>query len=194
LVSSSTPAGAWYLPAESYWVSLEANAADGPYRQGDLFGPIEVAGEQWAAALLVHPTCEVAKRSVRDLQVVRVWPLTAISDRRQQAQVVAGFVERDQVVRVAFAHTFFLAPLPRDDQPLFANLREVATYPKESLLAAGRRGTMTHDARVTLIRRKLYFRYRLNLAFEAVRELEGRRIGADPSFVGPRSSWAIVAA
>jgi hypothetical protein len=189
LASTSTAAGAWYLPAEEYWVP-PGRVADHPHRQGDLFGAIEVAGEEWEAALLVHPTCELAKASVRELQVVRARRLSAIADAGQRAQVVAGFVERDQTVRVAFAHTFFLAPVPGENEPLFASFREIALCPKERLLAAGRRGTMTHDARVTLIRRELYFRYRLNLAFDEVRELEARRIAADPAFAGPRPPWA----
>lgn len=189
MARSSTVSGAWYLPAEDYWVP-SGSSDDHPHRQGDLFGPIEVGGEEWDAALLVHPTCELAKASVNEIQVVRVRPLSAIPDARQQAQVVTGFVERDQSIRVAFAHTFFLAPVPGDDEPLFANFREVACCPKERVQATGRRGTMTHDARVTLIRRKLYFRYRLNLAFDEVRELEARRIGSDPAFAGPRPPWA----
>ncbi len=181
--------GPWYLPAEDYWVAPEAAGAY-PHRQGDLFGPLDMDGARWDAALLVHPTCELEKASVREVQVVRVHLLSGITSTRQQAEVVAGFSEREQTIRVAFAHTFFVAPPPGDDEPGYANLREVATYPKGRLFEAGRRGAMTHDARVTLIRRKLYFRYRFNIPFEAVRELEARRIAADPGFQGPRPSWA----
>jgi hypothetical protein len=186
---SRSAAGAWYLPAEGYWVSPEAASAC-PWRQGDLFGPLEVDGSKWDAALLVHPTCELAKASVREVHVVRVRRLSAVVDQRQRKEITAGFVEKDRTVRVAWAHTFFLAPVPGDDEPLFANFRELAVCPKERLLAANRRGTMTHDARVTLIRRKLYFHFRLLLRHDEVRELEARRISSDPDFVGPRPSWA----
>ncbi len=190
--SEGRAVGAWYLPAEDYWVVAD-QAGEYPHRQGDLFGPVEIAGEPWDAALLVHPTCEIAKTSVRELQVVRVRLLSAIADASQRAQVVAGWVERDRAIRIAFAHTFFLAPVPGSNDPLFANFREIALTDKDVLFATGRVAAMTHDARVSLIRRKLYFRYRLNVAFEQVRELEARRIVGDPAFSGPRPAWAAAA-
>jgi hypothetical protein len=181
--------GGWYLPAEEYWVEPDA-ARDYPVRQGDLFGALDVAGERWEAALLVHPTCELPKKSVREVQIVRVRSLGSIPDVRQRAQVATGWVERERVTRVAFAHTFFLAPVHGEADPAFADFRAIACCEKEALLAAGRRGAMTHDARVTLIRRKLYFRYRIALSLEQVRKLEAKRIGVDPSFAGPRPAWA----
>lgn len=51
-------------------------------------------------------------------------------------------------------------------------------------------GALTHGARVTFIRRYLYFRFRLALSFEQVRNLEAARVRADPAFQGPKPDWA----
>ncbi|HET8751954.1 MAG TPA: hypothetical protein VFM43_05460 [Gaiellaceae bacterium] len=111
----------------------------------------------------------------------------------EQAKVVAGFQEKNTQIEIAHAHTFFLAPVPGHktlDQPLFSNFREVHVVDKKELLDSGRLAALTHDARVTLIRRKLYFRYRLPFSFEDVREWEAARIKGDSKFTGPKPEWA----
>ena len=45
---------------------------------------------------------------------------------------------------------------------------------------------MTHDARVTFIRRAVYFRYRILLALDDIRRWEATRIASDPAFAGSR--------
>lgn len=190
---TSSPAGdGWYLPADESWVAAE-EAGEHPVRQGDLLGSIPVAGEEWFAAQIVHPTCELSKASVERVQVVRVRPLEALPDEHQRARVTTGYQEVENQVRPAFAHTFFLAPAGSPfDVPMFSNLREVGLIDGEQLTADRRVAAMSHDARVTFIRRKIYFRYRLLLPFEEVRRLEANRIAADPAFSGPKPPWAVV--
>jgi hypothetical protein len=190
---SAAPAGdAPYLHHGAYWVAAD-QAADYPVRQGDLFSGVRVGGELWDAALIVHPTCELGKSSVTEVQVARVHSLARVADVRQRARVVAGFAEVGGVVRLAFAHTFFVAPVTDSalDEPMWANLREIGSAARTQFTAAQRIGALTHDARVTFIRRYLYFRFRLALSFEQIRALEAARIRADPAFSGPKPSWAM---
>jgi hypothetical protein len=179
-------AGGFYLPAGEYWVPPDEASAY-PLRQGDLLGPTTVAGELWTAALIVHPTCELAKRSVERIQVARVRLLSELADGRQRTAVVAGVSETGGALRVAFAHTFFVAPATGDG-PLWCDLRDIVQVPRDAL--AARVAAMTHDARVTFIRRYAYFRFRILLSFDQVRALEAARIAADPAFSGPRPAWA----
>lgn len=177
---------------DDYWVPADQAGAY-PVRQGDLFGPVTVAdGQAWDTALIVHPTCELAKKSVARVQVARVRGLDELGDDKQRLRVVAGIAEADGHVRVAFAHTFFVAPVPgsRLAEPMWGDLRDIALADREQVAAARRVGALTHDARVTFIRRYLYFRFRLALGFEQVRALEAARISADPAFAGPKPQWA----
>jgi hypothetical protein len=180
-----------YLHRDAYWVPA-AHADAYPVRQGDLFDGVPVADQSWEAALIVHPTCELAKASVRQVQVARVRVLDDLPDQRQRAMVVAGFAESGSVLRVAFAHTFFLAPVPGSSlqEPMWADLRDIGAAPREQFAPERRVGALTHDARVTFIRRYLYFRFRLMLSFEQLRALEAARIRADPAFAGPKPDWA----
>jgi hypothetical protein len=158
-----------YLHHAEYWVPA-ADAGDFPVRQGDLFGGVEVSGSTWDAALPVHPTRELGKASVAECQVARVRPLDAIAHERRRRQVVAGLVVAGGGVRIAFAHTFFVFPVPGTqlDQPTWANFREIGLAARDRFEKTQRTGALTHDARVTLIRRYLYFRFRLALGFEQV--------------------------
>jgi hypothetical protein len=191
-LSSESASDAWYLAAEEYWVPA-GEADQYPVRQGDVFGPLRIAGEEWAAAQIVHPTCELGKRSVKEIQILRVRPLLGIADPKQQARVAAGFEEKQLQIRPAFAHTFFLAPAGHPEvlaEPGYSNLREVALFDRSHFTPDARVAAMTHDARVSFIRRKLYFRYRIALPFSEVRRLEANRIRNDPSFEGPKPDWA----
>lgn len=183
--------GTWYVHRSAYWVSPE-QAADYPIRQGDLFGPVQVGSESWGAAIIVHPTWELGKASVAEVQVARVLSMSALPDDRQRVAAQAGFSERDGQVRVAFAHTFFVAPVSGSHlaEAMWVNLREIAPAARGQFTLQARVGALTHDARVTLIRRYLYFRFRLALSFEQVRNLEAARIRADPAFQGPKPDWA----
>jgi hypothetical protein len=182
-----------YLHHADYWVAA-AEAGEYPVRQGDLFANVQTAdGARLDAALIVHPTCELGKASVTNVQVARVQRLDALPDESQRRRVVAGIWEKDGGVRIAFAHTFFVAPVEGGalDIPMWADFRELVPAPREQFAQEARIGALTHDARVTFIRRYLYFRLRWWLSFEQVRAMEAARIGADPAFAGPRPDWAV---
>lgn len=185
MASSGGADGTWYVHRSAYWVPA-GQAADYPVRQGDLFGPVRVGTDSWEAAIIVHPTCELGKASVGETQVARVRSLSALSDDRQRVAVQAGLNERDGRARVAFAHTFFVAPVPGSHlaEPMWADLREIAAAARGQFTPETRIGALTHDARVTFIRRYVYFRFRLALSFEQVRDLEAARIGANPASTG----------
>jgi hypothetical protein len=189
---SPEPAGdSPYLHHAAYWAAA-AEAGEYPVRQGDLFAAVQAAGgAQLDAALIVHPTCELGKASVANVQVARVQPLDVLPDAYQRQRVVAGISEKDGGVGIAFAHTFFVAPVEGSalDIPMWADFREVVLAPREQFTQDARIGALSHDARVTLIRRYLYFRLRWSLSFEQVREMEAARIAADPAFAGPRPDW-----
>ncbi|MDQ3632761.1 MAG: hypothetical protein M3417_16120 [Actinomycetota bacterium] len=192
-MSPEPAGGSPYLHHGDYWVAA-AEAGEYPVRQGDLFANVQTAdGAHLDAALIVHPTCELGKASVMNVQVTRVHPLDALPDENQRQRVVAGLSEKDGGLRIAFAHTFFVAPLEGSalDIPMWADLRELVLAPREQFTQDTRIGALTHDARVTFIRRYLYFRLRWSLSFEQVRDMEGARIAADPAFAGPRPAWVI---
>jgi len=180
---------AWYLPAEEYYIA--ASEADKyPLRQGDVLGGIDTPDGRWHACQVLQPTCELAKASVSKIQVVRVRPLTDEPDPKAQARLVAGSEERDGQIRPAFANTFFLAPVPQEPEaPLVADFREVCVLPRKKLPA--RIAAISHDCRVTFIRRYLLFRFRLHFSVEEVRAWEAARIRSDPAFSGPRPAWAL---
>jgi hypothetical protein len=181
---------AWYLRAEDYYAAPD-DASEHPWRQGDVFGEITVGSDHWQACQLVHPTCEVGKPSVAELQVVRVHAISEVSPS-DQARITVGSQEKDGRLVVAFAHTFFLAPVSTQaDVPLFANLRDVAQVSKEQLQQASRLAALTQDCRVRFIRRKLYFRYRMLFSVQQVQDWEAMRIAADPTFNGPRPTWPV---
>jgi hypothetical protein len=185
------PTDSEYPDAGLYYIS-PADAGAYPVRQGDLFPAIEVGEEKWSACQLVHPTCELAKASVKNVQVIRVRPFTALPDDHARARVAAGLEEVDGQIRVAYAHTFFLAPVSgtaHHDQPMFSDFRDVTLVDREGLLGMKRVAAMTHDLRLYFIRRKIYFRYRFRLGIDAVIDLERMRIRGDPDFVGPKPTW-----
>lgn len=191
---SSEPAGdSPYLHHADYW-GAATEVGGYPVRQGDLFANVQTAnGAHLDAALIVHPTCELGKASVTNVQVARVQPLDALPDENQRQQVVAGISEKNGGVRIAFAHTFFVAPVEGSalHTPMWADFRELVLAPREQFTQEARIGALTHDARVTFIRRYLYFRLRWSLSFEQVRDMEAARIGADPAFAGPRPDWVV---
>jgi hypothetical protein len=180
----------WYLDADDYYVE-PAVADEYPLRQGDLVGPLEVEGEQWSVAQLIHPTCELPKPSAQELLVLRVRKLDEIADERQRRRMITGWEEKGGTFRVAFAHTFFLAPPPEAaNVPLFSSFRDIARVDRALIDARPRIAALTHDARVTFIRRALYFWFRYRFSLRQVRDFETARITADPTFPGPRPSWA----
>jgi hypothetical protein len=185
---------------EDFWVPAEEADAHPP-RYGDLFATPELTdcrdskGRLWRAVLAVHPSCEMgAKGAPAGVQVVRVHLLREVS-QGQRDEVRAGFREREGRIEICRANMLYLAPVPAGAalaEELFADLRVTARVPLDALLG-GRRAAMTHDARVALLRRDAYFRFRWPLTLEAVAALERDRISGDAAFAGPRPSWSTVA-
>jgi hypothetical protein len=180
---------AWYLDASEYYVS-DGERDRYPLRQGDLVRGATVGGAKWLAAQVIHPTCELPKSAVKRIQVARVRSLAELGDDFERALVVAGYREVDGQRRVAVANTFFLPPWTDGGEPCFADFRELASVPRSAATVARRVAAITHECRVTLIRRYLYFRFRLAFRLEDVRAWEAKRIANDPAFEGPRPRWA----
>ena len=123
--------------------------------------------------------------------MARVRPVSDVGDENQRTLIRSGWTERGGVITVAFAHTFWIPPAPEDEDQTrdsYVDFREVVAVQYKEL--SNRRAAMTHDARVHLITRELYFRYRWKVPTEEVRASEATRILADPTFAGPRPSWA----
>lgn len=187
---------AWYPRADEYWA---APADEYPHRFGDIFAtpPLDVLRSKnklWSAAAVLHPSCELNAKAQDDTQVVvaRVVPVTE-HGRNHHGAIRSGWVERDGHVAVALAHTFWVPPLPDETQvpdgDYYIDFRRTQRVPLGDLRAAGRRAAMSHNARVALIRRDIYFRYRWLVSTEQVRHLEDGRINGDPAFEGPRPPW-----
>lgn len=178
----------WYLDADDYYVREQRDTY--PLCQGDLIEGFEIDGERWWAGQVVHPTCELTKSTVREVQVVRVRPVSDLSEDLLKSLVVSGFREIEGHRRVAVAHTFFLPPWDATGEPCFADFRSIVKRPRERVTVSGRLAPITHECRVTFIRRWLYFRFRLLFSTEQVRAWEGSRIRDDPAFSGPKPGWA----
>ncbi len=179
----------WYLGSRDDYYAPSRNRSAYPIRQGDIFVLPEMP-PTWSALQVVHPTCELSKPAVREIQVVKVEPFSGLSDDHQRSLVAAGLSEKSGAWRIAMAHTFFLRPWGRVRDPHYANFREIALISRDNLRAEHRVAALTHDCRVTFIRRWLYFRFRILLSFDEVRNLEAARISMDPTFEGPRPPWA----
>lgn len=181
---------------EDFWVPTGEDAPCPP-RYGDLFATPEVdqcrdsRGKPWRAVMAVHPSCELgAKQAPLGAQVVRVHFLREVSTS-QRDEIRTGCRERSGRVELCRVNLVYLAPLSDSvlDEELLADLRATARVPLSSLRAA-RLAAMTHDARVAVLRRDTYFRYRWPLTLEAVAGLERDRIRRDAAFLGPRPDWA----
>lgn len=186
----------WYPPAADYFVPLEEDDQY-PVRQGDVFGPppwLDADGpEDWVGSIVVHPSCELNKAQPDQLQVARIHAMAELPHEFEQASVAYGFRENDGVVSIAFAHTFWLPPAADTgplSEPCFVNFREILNVTRDHLAQDRRVRAMTHEARLYFIRRKIYFRYRWNIALADVRRTEAQRIKGDSTFEGPRPVWA----
>jgi hypothetical protein len=167
-------------------------------RYGDVFGTPDspacatTKGKRWEHVIVLHPSCELGAKSTGDTAVLvaRVNPVASLSPR-QHAVIRVGWREEDLVVKIAHANTFWMPPLPNqvNDVDWYADFRRFASVDLKSLIESGREACMTNDARVYLIRRELYFKYRWNVSFDDVREFERQRIDGDPNFVGPKPDW-----
>lgn len=190
---------AWYPAADSYWVPLAAADAH-PLRYGDVVATPDLPacrttkGRPWAHVLVLHPSCDLASKATEQTEVL-VARVNKVDDigSNQRAAVRVGWIEHDGRLKVAHASTFWMPPMPAqgDDIDWYADFRRLQRVPLAALRRAGRRAAMTHDARLHLIRRELYFKYRWLVPLADVRDLEATRISGDADFVGPRPSWAL---
>lgn len=188
----------WYPAADGYWVP-ESEAGHYPLRYGDVCatpnpsGCVTADGKHWARVMVLHPSCELGAKSADHTEVVvgRINPVTSIS-ARQRPPVRVGWSEAGGVLRVAHANTFWMPPTPDqdDDVDWYLDFQRVVRVPLIQLRAAGRMAAMTHDARLALIRRELYYRYRWLVSPADVMANEATRIPGDRGFLGPRPSWA----
>lgn len=171
-----------------------------PFRYGDLFAVpttdahgvalIDKAGQPWHALMVLSPSCELVSmaKPIDTVEVARVHQLST-QDPKAQAAITAGWQERGGRIGVAFAHTVFLAPVSghaTHGQPMFANLKGTA---RVTFGALQRIAALDHDARVHLIRREIYYRYRWLVSIDDVRANEAKRISNDPHFTEPRPPW-----
>ncbi len=169
-----------------------------PMRYGDVFDVAKLPqltdakGKSWSWAMVLHPSCELTAKASDDREVVVV-RLRRVGQhsRKQAAALRLGWSEAGGVIRIAFANTFWVPPIPTSgsDEDWYADFRTSTRVPLDGLEQSGRATAMTHEARVYLLRRDLYFRYRWVVSLEDVRALERVRIMNDPRFMGPRPDW-----
>lgn len=191
---NALPFAGCYPLAANFWVPHQDQDLY-PRSYGDLCATPEsrecqdTRGKPWHATVVLHPSCELQeKEAPKGVQVARVHKLSAVSQRQQQ-EIIAGVSERDLVIRLARVNTAFLAGTPSDypshHDPMFADLRETVRVPSGSLI---RLAPMSHDARLAVLRRDNYFRYRWALTLDQVTALERNRIN-NTRFDGPRPAW-----
>jgi hypothetical protein len=188
----------WYPLAADYWVPPDQEDSY-PIRYGDLFRapPLDVCrtakGKPWSAVLVLQPSCELTAKAADDTQVLvaRVNEVSDISAPQRPA-VRVGWSEREGQVAVAHANAFWMPPHPAqgDDTDWYADFRRLQPVPLADLRHVGRLSAMTHDARVYLIRREIYFKCRWITPLGQIFDLERGRILNDSQFIGPRPAWA----
>jgi len=142
----------------------------------------------WRKVLILHPSCELGAKAAADTEVLvaRATPVSAIG-KSQRPAVRMGWAERDGKLLVAHANTLWLPPLPgqaTSTPDWYVDFRRLASVSLRDLRAGGREAAMTHDARVHLIRREIYFKYRWLVDVAEVQGNEADRIGSDPTLKG----------
>jgi hypothetical protein len=201
-LTTEIPFGGTYPADDKFWVPedlVTATADDYPFRYGDVFATppadpriCDSRGKPWRAVMALHPSCELGDKAAPDgVQVVRVFRLREVS-AAQGNEIRVGYKEFPYGVRIARANTAYLAPIPGSalNEELYADLRKTARVDLAALTAAGRIGVMSHDARLALLRRDFYFRYRWSIDPATILAMERERITADENFKGPRPAWA----
>ena len=73
---------------------------------------------------------------------------------------------------------------------MYADYSRTATIKYKDLTKLKRIAALDHDARVCLIRREIYYKYRWLLSLEEVQKIEAERIARDSNFIGPKPDWA----
>lgn len=126
--------------------------------------------------MVLAPSCEVITKTkdTTAVEVARVSPLGA-QDPKAAAAITAGWQEKEGRVTVAFASTVFLAGVPHVPthvDGMFADLKQSTRVRMADLREAGRIAALGHDARVAVIRREVYYRYRWLVPIGQVRANE----------------------
>lgn len=186
-----------YPSDADFWVD-PADATAYPYRYGDLFACPQAAGVEdskgkpWRAVMALHPSCELGDKGAPDgIQVLRVHRLREVGQSIRE-QIRTGFRTTERGVAPARVNLIYLAPPPGvpDSEEMFADLRKTARVPADALETAGRLAAMSHDARLAVLRRDIYFRYRWDLPTSELLRMEAGRIASDSAFRGPKPRWS----
>ncbi len=202
----------WY--PQKYWVDKN-EAKNRPSRYGDLFNtpPLDRSGMPlsfertntntntgqierlpWFGALVLSPSCELGAKSKPGSPVLIARVKNAHSvDPGDLAKIVAGWKRGSEGAVVAFAHFAYVAPVTfskTHNEVMFIDYHDTAWVKSEDLISAKRIAALDHDARVSLIRREIYYKYRWLLSTSEVRRAEAARISNDASFIGTRPTWA----
>jgi hypothetical protein len=190
----------WYPDPADYWVRPE-DADKYPRRYGDVFAAPDVtscktdSGTPWAYAQVLTPSCELGAKGKATSRIAlgRVRPVTDMPET-EHPRLRLGWSESEGVARVAYGYTFWMPPMPgTDEADHITDFRQIAVVNLEQLPASSRVAALTHDARLHLIRRELYYKYRWKVSLDEVRANEVGRIGTDSTFEGPRPTWAPLA-
>lgn len=196
-MSTIEPFVGTYPDDENFWVPGDQEASY-PARYGDLYNTpdelnlVDSRDRPWKAVMVLHPSCEMgAKGAPLGAQIVRVHLLREVSGP-QRDEVRVGYREREFGVAPVRVNMVYLAPPPAGphQEELYADLRDTARVSLDKLNGAGRIAAMSHDARIAVLRRDIYFRYRWDIPVSELVRLEGGRIAADSAFQGPKPPWA----
>lgn len=208
--SSAADTDIWY--PKQYWVAKE-EASKRPPRCGDLFNapltdrtgrPLsferadpatgQVKQVPWFGAFILSPSCELGAKAKEGspIQIARVKSASSV-DPADRAKIVTGWSQAADRPVIAFAYLAYLAPVTfskTHNEEMFVDYHETAWVNSQDLFGAGRIAALDHDARVSLIRREIYYKYRWLLATSDVRAAEASRISNDPDYQGPKPDWA----
>jgi len=201
---------AWY-PSD-YWVP-EGKLSSYPVRYGDLLeapsvdrfgrqirtkipktGTSEEGVKPWFAALILSPSCELgakAKPSSTFL-VARVRNFTGF-DSSDILKISTGWGGVNGKKVIAYAKFAYLAPVSYSkthNEMMFADYSDTAWITHDEFIKLNRIAALDHDARVGLMRREIYYKYRWQMSTEEVRAAEAFRILNDQNYSGPKPSWA----
>ena len=208
--SSAADTDLWYQ--KQYWVTKE-EAPKRPPRCRELpnapltdrtglplsFERADLATGQvkqvpWFGAFILSTSCELGAKAKEGIpvQIARVKNLAGVNPA-DCAKIVTGWSQGSSGPTIAFAYFAYLAPVAfskNHNEEMFVDYHETVWVNSQDLLGARRVAALDHDARVSLIRREIYYKYRWLLATSDVRAAEAYRISNDPDYQGQKPDWA----
>jgi len=211
VTSNIAESDSWY--PEDYWVG-EAKSAAYPFRYGDLFHPPvidqidlgpkrerddliaeEVRDNSWFGALVLSPSCELGAKAKAESRIL-VGRVSHMRNLRpgDKAKIVTGWSQTNTGKKIAFGKYAYLAPVnysKSHDEIMFVDFTQTVWINFSDLETQGRIAALDHDARTSLIRREIYYKYRWLVSINEVRAAEVFRISNDSEYIGPKPSWAI---